>query len=257
MTDAPEPGSHAETVGEVAHLWTAPHPKRSDSEIYIATRKWLMSQTSGGCFVCGGPIDLSHPEAPASAKGLQDHHGGGIHYKGVLVAMSLIPTEWSLGFAAKPSVVAGFVAMLNVILHELGEATFDAPITTTDEVMAWVDSRFNASIKLCAPHHVGTQNQHTPDARGFEAVGIHEIPVPIWSGQVTCDFEKFDMWSGTTGTVAVSKHPDLAPGEVQIEHVHESVTLLHPSGARLQRGDVLPASHGTARVAHAGYGVKA
>jgi hypothetical protein len=251
------PGSHAESVGEAAHLFTDAHPDRKDSKIYIATRKWLMSKTSGGCFVCGGPADLTHPEAPASAIGLEDHHGGGLHYRGVLFAMNLMPTEWSLGFAAKPEIVAGYVAMINVILKELGEPTYDRPITTTDEVMAWVDDVGNASIKLDRAHHIGTQHQHTPDARGFEAVGIHEIPLPIWAGQVTCDFSRFDMWSGTTGTIAVSKPAGLAPGEVQVEHVHPSVSIIHADGTPLRRGHVLPATHPSARVAHAGVAVAA
>ena len=240
-----------EKIGEEIVTETAPHPARTDSPEYRKSREWLM-KTPGGCYICGGPVDLVHPDPPADAKGLEDHHGGGIHYRGVLVAMNLIPTEWSLGFAAKPEIVAGYVAMLNVILKELGEPTYDAPITTTDEVMAWVDGRGNASVKLCRPHHIGTQHQHTPDVNGHEGVGIHEIPFPIWTGQVTCEWERFDMWSGTTGTIAVSHTPDLKPGEVRVEHLHHTVALAHADGTKVERFHVLPASHGTARAAHAG-----
>lgn len=239
-----------ETVGEAAHLFTADHPARSDSPTYRASRKWLMA-TYGGCFVCGGPVDLSHPEllAVANAKGLEDHHGNGITYKGVLVAMGLVPTEWSLGWAADPDRVAGFVSMTNELLQAAGEATYDAAIVDTASVMAWVDSRWNASIKLCRPHHIGTQTQHTPDVNGHEAVGIHEIPLPIWAGQATCQWDRFDMWSGTTGTLAVAPHADEngpVAGHAVVLHAHAAA---HPG---VKRGDVLPPHHPHARLAHAG-----
>lgn len=237
----------AETVGEVAHLETADHPPRTDSPEYIATRKWLMSSTFGGCFVCGGPGDLSHPEV-ANSHGLEDHHSNGLHYKGVLFGLGLIPMEWSLGWAADPAVVTRFVALTNTILTELGEPAYDLPITDTAGVMAWTDSRMNANVILCRAHHIGTQTQHTPDVNGHEAVGIHEIPLPVWAGQVTCQWERFDMWCGSTGTVAAAPHTDDAgqpmPGHVRVLHAHPSTGLT--------RGQVLPPHHPHARLAHAG-----
>jgi hypothetical protein len=90
-----------EKVGEPVVTWTAPHPPRTDSPEYIASRKWLVEKTPGGCYICGGPVDLSHPGAPADAKGLEDHHGGGIYKNGVLIAVNLFPLEKIASLIAK------------------------------------------------------------------------------------------------------------------------------------------------------------
>ncbi len=251
-------GVHEETVGEVAHVEVADHPPRTDSPEYKATHRWLMSQVAGGCFVCGGPVDLSHPDAPADAAALklEDHHGGAITLRGVLVALNLFPLEWSQGYGADPATVARFVKQLNLVLRELGEPTYDQPITTVPEVMAYVDGRLNASLKLCSVHHRATQTQHTPDVNGHEGVGIHEIPAPIWFGQVTCAWASFDMWAGSTGTIAVSPHPSI-PGQTIVQHVHPAHPVRGDDGQPLRVGHVLPASHPHSRAAHIGYAAAA
>lgn len=246
----------AETVGEVAHVFTAPHPARTDSPAYLAARKVLMNQRRGGCVVCGGVPDMSHPELVplGDAKGLEDHHGGGIYVKDVLVALNLFPLEWSQGWAADPELVSRLVANLNVVLRTLGEPAYGAAITDTASLMAYVDSTFNADVKYCRAHHVGTQTQHTPDANGHEAVGIHEIPGPIFWGQMTDEWARFDMWGGTTGTIAVAPAHDgtaLVRGHVVVHHVDETV---HPG---VKRGQTLAAHHPVARLAHAGAHVDA
>lgn len=234
-----------ETVGEAAHLFTADHPPRKDSPTYVAARKVLMNTRRGGCMVCGGVPDMSHPEmtSVADSHGLQDHHGGGVYVKDVLVALNLFGTEWSLGWSADPVKVAQMVANLNTVLAALGEPTYDEPITDTASVMAYVDSTFNANVKLCAPHHVGRMDRPTKDALGHEAVGIHEIPFPIWLGQVTADWERWDMWAGTPGTVAVAPNPD---GGVVVLHAN---AVHHPG---VDRGTVLAADHPLATAAKRG-----
>src|SRR5487761_2721132 len=129
MTDL-APGEHAETVGEAAHLFTAAHPPRSDSPEYVDSRKVLMNTRKGGCIVCGGLPDLSHPELAtvADPKGAEDHHGGGLYVKDILVGLNLIGLEWSLGWSADPVIVAAHVANLNIVFAALGEPTFDDPI---------------------------------------------------------------------------------------------------------------------------------
>lgn len=226
----------AEKVGEAAVLYTAAHPPRKDSPTYVAARKVLMNTRRGGCMVCGGVPDMSHPEMTsiADSHGLQDHHGGGVYVKDVLVALNLFGTEWSLGFSADPKVVAQMVANLNVVLEALGEPTYAAPITDTASVMAYVDSTYNANVKLCAPHHVGRMDRPSKDANGHEAVGIHEIPFPIWLGQMTCEWARWDMWAGTPGTIAVAPNPD---GGVVVLHAHPAH---HPG---IDRGTVLSADH--------------
>jgi hypothetical protein len=84
---------------------------------------------------------------------------------------------------------------------------------------------------------------------GHEAVGIHNAPWPIVAAQATCDWDRFDMWAGTTGTVAVSADPDTKGGTI-VHYVHEA----HP--VKLRVGDRLRPSHGHSRAAHAGYGTR-
>ena len=250
-----------ETIGDVEHVETADHPARTDSPEYIKTRKWLIDSTQGGCYVCNGPVDLSHPEDPGNAKGMQDHHGGGIFLvpetgDSVLVGTNLFGTEWSLGWGASPSRVAEFVTQLNEVAIRLGGVAYEAEIATTQDVMNWVDSQGNANVKLCAQHHIAHEDKHTPDANGHEAVGIHNGPVPIWLGQATCDWDRWDMWGGSTGTVAVG-HPGDASKTAVVLHVsplHADHSLYEAHRAAQAQGTplVLPAHHQHARLAHAG-----
>lgn len=228
-----------EKIGDTIDVQTSAHPPRSDSPQYTRTRKWLMAQ-AGGCFICDGPVDMSHPEEPQSA-GMQDHHGGGLWHGGALVGFSLFPLEWSMGWGASPAKVEAFVAQL----FAAGLIDERPPtIATTADVMAWVDGKGNANVRLCAPHHVGHQQQHSPDHNGHEAVGIHNAPWPVLAAQATCEWDRFDMWGGTTGTVAVAPHPDGSSGVV-VTYVHHS----HP--VALKVGQVLPPTHPHARAAHA------
>jgi hypothetical protein len=251
----------AETIGDVEHVQTANHPPRKDSKEYVATRKWLMGHTSGGCYVCGGPVDLSHPEDPANSKGMQDHHGGGIFLvpesgDPILVGTNLFGLEWSLGWGADPARVAAFVSQINEVTRRLGGQPYTAEIATTADVMAWVDSQGNANVKLCAVHHIAHEDSHTPDANGHEGVGIHNGPFPIWLGQATCDWDRFDMWGGSTGTVAVG-HPGDSSGTVHVLHVsplHPDSALYAQHRAARAAGEahVLAAHHPHARLAHSG-----
>lgn len=250
-----------ETIGEVLHVETADHPPRKDSAEYGRTRKWLMGQVAGGCYVCGGPVDLSHPEAPGDAKGMEDHHGGALYLtpesgQPILVGINLFGLEWSLGWSANPARVSEFVTQLNEVTTRLGGQSYTASIATTADVMAWVDSPGNANLKLCRVHHIAHETEHTPDANGNEAVGIHEGPFPIWLGQATCDWSRFDMWGGSTGTIAVG-HPGDDSGTVHVLHVsplHPDQQLRSAHLTAKAKGEplILPAHHPHARLAHAG-----
>jgi hypothetical protein len=238
--------SGRETVGEAAHLFTADHPPRKDSPTYNAARKVLMNTRKGGCVVCGGTPDMTHPELEgiADSHGLEDHHGGGIYVKDVLVALNLFGTERSLGFSANPKIVSAMVANLNTVLTALGEPTYDSPIVDTASVMLFVDSTYNANVKLCKPHHTGRMDSPAKDAHGREAVGVHEIPFPIWLGQITCEWARWDMWAGTTGTLAVA--PDPSTGGAVVLHADP---IHHPG---LVRGSVLASTHHHTAAAVAG-----
>jgi hypothetical protein len=225
-----------ETSGEPAKLYTADHPPRTDSPEYIASRTWLTTQAMGGCVICGGESDLTHPGSVEPAAGiLQDHHGGGIYVvpKGtnepVLVGLNLFPIEWSEGWGADPTTIARRVGGLNALLGLLGQPTYTTAIDTTADVMAYVDSVFNANIKLCAAHHIALEEKNTKDANGHQAVGIHSIPFPIWAYQGYCDWAKWDMWAGTTGTIAVA--PDPTTGGGTVLHVSQSARARSPKNA--------------------------
>lgn len=253
--------SPKEVIGDVEHVVTADHPPRKDSAEYKHTRKWLMGQTAGGCYVCGGPVDLSHPGTPGNPKGLQDHHGGGIfltpeHGDPVLVGTNLFGMEWSLGWGADPVRVQAFVTQLNHVTALLGGQPYTAEIATVADVMTWTDSQGNANVKLCAVHHVAHEDKHTPDVNGHEAVGIHNGPVPIWLGQATADWAHWDMWGGSTGTVAVGH-----PGDESGTAIALYVSALHPDRALYEAhrqaavsGELhlLPAYDPHARLAYAG-----
>ena len=250
-----------ETIGDIEHVITADHPKRTDSPEYKKTRKWLMGMTQGGCFVCNGPVDLSHPEDPGNTKGMQDHHAGAIFLypddggDPVLIGMNLFGLEWSLGWGASPARVAAYVKQLNVVIEKLGGPTYDAEIATTADVMNWVDSPNNANTKLCAVHHIAHEDQHTLDANGHQGVGIHNGPFPIWLGQVSCDWDRpFDMWAGTTGTVAVAPSKDGTVEALYVSPLHPDAKLYAAHCEALKTGEtlVLPASHPNARLAFAG-----
>jgi hypothetical protein len=152
-----------------------------------------------------------------------------------------------MGWGADPARITAFVKQLldaNLMTTtEFAAAGLTLPFVSTDNVMKWVDSKFNANVKLCAPHHVGHQTQHSPDANGHEAVGIHNAPWPILVAQAAWDWAKGDMWGGTTGTVAVAPHPTKA-GHAVVTYVHES----HPE--KLTVGQELPPTHPSARAVH-------
>ena len=237
---------NTEKIGENITVYTDSHPPRTDSPEYLASRRQLMTTQRGACLICGGVPDLSHPEMTpvGSPVGKQDHHGGGIVVKDVLVALNLFPIEWSQGWGSSPAALSKLVSNLNIIMGLLGEEPYSATISDIPSLMAYVDSTFNANVRFCAPHHVGLQTQHTPDANGHEACGIHEIPAPIFWGQLTCDWQRFDMWLGTTGTVAGAPHPS-GDGSVVVLHAHPSAVV--------SRGDVLPPTHPHARAGNAGF----
>lgn len=237
-----------ERIGETIEVETATHPPRTDSPEYLRTRKWLMGVVAGGCYICGGPVDLQHPDAPANAKGLlQDHHGGGLLVHDVLVGFNLFPLEWSMGWGADPARVSGFIQQLldakALGASDLAAAGITLPLADTSAVMKWVDSAFNANVKLCAAHHIGEPTSHTPDANGHEAVGIHNAPWPVLAAQATWDWSRGDMFMGSTGTIVGAPHPT-KPGHAVVVHVDPA----HPGSYHI--GQELPPTHPHARALH-------
>jgi hypothetical protein len=152
------------------------------------------------------------------------------------------------------------VSALNLVLTALEQPTYQQPITDADSVMAFVDSTFNANVKLCAAHHIALEEQDTKDANGRQAVGIHNIPFPIWAYQGFCNWSEWDMWAGTTGTIAVAPTPD---GRAQVLHVAATAQATDPANRaendrlvqawrRGQQAITLPPDHNLVRAAQQG-----
>lgn len=73
--------------------------------------------------------------------------------------------------------------------------------------MKHVDSTFKANVKMYAGHHIALGRAIVPGANGHQAVGIDNIPFPIWAHQAYCDWDHWDICGGTTGTIAVAPDP--------------------------------------------------
>lgn len=200
-----------ETIGEKVVVRINSHPVRKDSAQYVESRKWLKTSVSG-CFVCGDTTAT-----------FQDHHGGGLyHVQGntnKLIGFNLFGLEWSLGWNANPTVVQDYVTSSNQVNELLGFDQYIASIKVTKDVMNYLDSEFNANVKLCPAHHVGEEDKDTKDINGNQGVGIHFTPFPIWLGQVTCDWKEIDMWAGTPGTAAVYRQTVKGKKTVGVVHM--------------------------------------
>jgi hypothetical protein len=255
-----------ETTGQQATIRTADHPPRSQSAQYKKSRQWLLDDAAGGCVLCGGASDLNHPGEPANHPALQDHHGGGIYVtdkvsaRPVLVGFTLFPIEWSEGWGADATAVAARVGGLNALLGLLGQPAYGNGIGNVNDVMSFTDSIYNANVKLCGPHHVGLEEQDSRDTNGHQAVGIHSIPFPIWAYQGYCDWVHWDMWAGTTGTIAVAPKEG---GGARLLHISPLATATQPKNRSEnnqlkqawrsgRRNITLPETHNLVRAARLG-----
>lgn len=197
----------------------APHPPRVDSDTYLKSREWLQN-IPDSCFVCHGPTDMIHPQSDTDT--FQDHHGGGI-YQVInkvpkLVGFNLFGLEWSLGWNADPIKVNKYIQNNNFVINALGFDTYSTQIVTTQDVMNYLDSIWNANVRLCKVHHIAMETEDSKDSNGNQGVGIHFTPFPIWLGQVTCDWSKIDMWAGTNGTVATYVKDGVNVAHVSFQH---------------------------------------
>ncbi len=141
----------------------------------------------------------------------EDHHGGGIWVKddtGWLCLTLPLGIKWSAQFCADPTkvdrlrqltsrVAAGFPSTLPGYVqagYSAGEQLLTTTITTADDVAAWTDSIFNASLPLPLETHTGV-----PPA----GAGYHHYPKPI----VDIDHFRYDDFqpfvTGPAGRPAV------------------------------------------------------
>jgi hypothetical protein len=168
-------GRHAEHEDFPWTIAVVEHPARTDSPGYRASRQ-LMKK-----------LAATVPEWIFGAGPFEDHHGGGLWVKddtGWLCLTLPLGIEWSAQFCADPAkvdrlrqvtarVVAGFPATLPGYVqagYTSGEEILTTPITTADQVAAWTDSIFNASLPLPVRTHTGV----LPTGAGY-----HHYPKPI------------------------------------------------------------------------------
>jgi hypothetical protein len=169
------PGTHQEHEDDPWTINIGDHAQRTDSPGYVRSRT-LMNKLVKLCqpWFLGGPP-------------YQDHHGGGIWVKTGdtwLLVLNMAGIEWSSQFCADPakvdqlrqlakSIVSGFpdtVAGYTALGYADGQTILDTPITNADQIAAWTDSIFNASVPLPAPAHTGV----IPKGSGY-----HHYPKPI------------------------------------------------------------------------------
>jgi hypothetical protein len=188
------------------HPWTInipDHPQRADSPIYVSSRK-LMNEIVNQAkpnFIC--------PEGP-----YQDHHGGGLWVKdeqGWMLLKNVAGMEWSQQFCADPAKVdvlrqhaqrlyARFPETIGAMKALAGdgyplEQILTTEITTAEQVSAWVDSIFNASVPLNAHLHTGVlepNGQADPKGQTIEG-GVHHYPTPITDIQLF-KYDDFQLW---------------------------------------------------------------
>jgi hypothetical protein len=160
------------------------HPPRTDSPGYRASRALMTT------------LAATMPDWAFAPGTFQDHHGGGIWVKddtGWLCLTLPLGIEWSAQFCADPAkvdrlrqlaarVVAAFPATLAGYVdagYTTGEQLLVTPIATADDVSAWTDSIFNASLPLPAATHTAV----LPTGAGY-----HHYPKPI----VDVDHVRYD-----------------------------------------------------------------
>jgi hypothetical protein len=160
------------------------HPPRKETPAYSRSRK-LMIKLVG---------TLSDWVIAGDA--YEDHHGGAVWVKdatGWLCLQLPLGIEWSAQFCADPAkidrlrqyavrVVAAFPDTLpGYVAFSYQDAAdlLATPITTSDQVSAWTDSIFNASMPLPHAAHSGV----LPKGAGY-----HHYPKPI----VDIDHFRFD-----------------------------------------------------------------
>jgi hypothetical protein len=169
------PGSHPRSEDFPWTIAVVNHPPRENSAGYVASRKLMNTLVKS--------VDQwSYGVGP-----YHDHHGGGLWVKdadGWLCVLSTLGIEWSAIFCADPKkvdairrhaarIIAAFPATLPGYVeagYTRAEQILGTEISTQEQVHAWADSIFNASLPLAAPVHTGV----LPKAAGY-----HHYPKPI------------------------------------------------------------------------------
>jgi hypothetical protein len=167
--------THTESENDPWSINVGDHPERADSPAFTRSRTLMTKLVQHE-----QPWFLGNPP-------YQDHHGGGIWVKddqGWVLLLGLAGIEWSAQFCADPAkvdalrqqakrIVAAFpqtVAGYEALGYHDAAGLLATTITTGDDIAAWTDGIFNASVPLPAQQHTGV----LPAGAGF-----HHYPKPI------------------------------------------------------------------------------
>lgn len=246
-------GTHTEHED---HGWTieiGDHPGRTDSPLYLRSRACMVKavQSVQPWFFGDKPY--------------QDHHGGGIWLRdaeGWFLVKNLAGVEWSAQFAGTAAkfealrknaerLVKGFPLTEVAYVNELGMTPDDLailhrPIVTKDDIAAWTDSFWNASVPLPAGFHTGVINANDP-----QQGGVHHYPTPITDIQFFKD-DAFTLWTQVSNQRVALAPADFGSKSVRVLHVAADPSLMALSNmtlgaGALAEGDVLTPDHPLAK----------
>jgi hypothetical protein len=186
MTDVAAPGPDRPTSLHETDDWTvnysAPHPPRKSSPVYVRAHHELVYVQLTPCWICGLIPDEKGHFASASMVN-ETHHN-----------------------------VIEDAAFMGV---DIGKVEADEPawdwtkVDPNDNATFFNAGDAGPAMKvLCSVHHRATRP--LPDTRGILGVGIHHIPYPIWDLQryVKPEYPLFQADNSTAFDPAVHLHPD-------------------------------------------------
>ena len=226
------------------------HATRADSPTYTAARKYMIAavNTIDPWFFGAGPWE--------------DHHGGAVWLRdpnGWFLVKNTVGLEWSSQFCLDPAkldtvrrnaerLVAGFPMTENAYQDELGMSgkhlgILHTPIVTPDDIAAYVDSFWNASLPIPKAVHTGTLGP------GKSSAGVHHYPSPITDIQHVKqdDFQLFVLDPTSGKTVAVAPVAPRGAGDARVK------LLYHPDDPHAE-GTVVDSQHPIAKAAYARQG---
>lgn len=256
------PNVHIESEDNKWAIDVADHPGRKDSAVYIKSRALMVE-------IC------KEMDVPFYGHGpWQDHHSGCLFvlYAGKwLIFRNLAGIEWSAQFAADPAKVeiirqnamALYTRFPETLVkfddmgHKEQRVILATEIKTAEDVAAWTDSIFNASMPLPQPVHTGTLK--SDDDGSKPVAGIHHYPLPVWDIQFI-KHDDFVLWvtdeEGNKAAVVPTSHRGKGDARVEVVYAHPGSKLHHAMHASHASGTahVLDAEHPLAKQAFAKQG---
>ncbi|MDE3074496.1 MAG: hypothetical protein KGJ86_03625 [Chloroflexota bacterium] len=250
-------GTHTQHEDDPWTVDIGDHPTRADSPIYVKARRLMVEIAKA----LGVPSYGANP--------WQDHHSGVLWiYDGSTWRMfqNTAGIEWSAQFCADPAKVE-LLRQNALALYKAFPETLDKfdklgfpemrqilekAVTTADDVAAWTDSIFNASMPLPQAVHTGTISR---GADGSKAVaGIHHYPKPVWDQQFF-KHDDFTLWvadeEGNPAAVDPVGRRGSGDGRVQVVYSQPGSKLnqAHRASEAAGRPHVLSEDHPMAKQA--------